>query len=367
MLRVLVVDDSAVMRRMVTTTIETDPDLRVVGTAANGQLALERIEALKPDVVTLDIEMPVMSGLEALPTIRKTWPRLAVIMCSTLTERGASATLDALTLGASDYVTKPTATGSLTESKDRLGADLIPKIKALGSNRRVLAGASQGALRSAPEPLLRRLGPYSPTLLKRPDGPVGQIDVVAIGVSTGGPNALHTVVSELPADLPVPVVIVQHMPPTFTALLAQRLDRASAVSVHEADVERRLEAGHIYLAPGDHHLVVTRRGAEVWTMTTLGPPENSCRPAVDVLFRSISEVYGSRCLAVVLTGMGYDGLAGATAIVGKGGRVIAQDKETSVVWGMPGAIAGAEIADCLLPLPLVANEITRRTRIGRHL
>ncbi len=345
---VLVVDDSAIMRRLITMTIVAEPGLAVVGTAGNGEAAIKQIADLRPDVVILDIEMPIRDGLEALTIIRKNWPQLPVIMCSTLTEHGAAATLDALALGASDYVAKPSGTGRLIDAIAILRSELVPKIRALGPRPQPRTGspgpaAKTPAIRTHPE-------------RSRPAG----IDIVAIGVSTGGPNALHTVISSLPGDLPVPVVIVQHMPAMFTTLLADRLNRVSALTVTEASIEAPLRPGHVYIAPGNYHLTLRRRSAEVWTTTTQDPPENSCRPAVDVLFRAVAELFAARTLAVILTGMGQDGLQGTRQISALGGQILAQDEATSVVWGMPGAIAAAGIADALLPVGDIAAEICKR-------
>ena len=339
-------------------TIVAEPGLKVVGTAENGEVAVKQIHHLKPDVVVLDIEMPVKNGLEALSIIRGIWPKLPVIMCSTLTEHGASATLDALALGASDYVAKPSGSGRLTDATATLRAELVPKIRALGAKSKSPSGLANRPTSEVKSPTPNTA---ARTLATRP----ALVDIVAIGVSTGGPNALETVVSGLPGDLPVPVVIVQHMPPMFTALLADRLDRASELSVSEASVDSPLKPGNVYIAPGDFHLTVRQRGPEVWTETTKGPPENSCRPAVDVLFRSVADVFGARTLAVILTGMGQDGLQGARQIAALGGQVMAQDEATSVVWGMPGAIVAAGLADTCLPLTQVAAEVERRVAAAR--
>jgi two-component system chemotaxis response regulator CheB len=341
-IRVLVVDDAVVIRRLLGDLIESDPELELVGVAANGRIALQRIEQLKPDVVTLDIEMPELDGLGTLRELRPLHPRLPVIMFSTLSVRGGEATLEALSLGASDYVTKPANVGSVTEGMQRVRDELIPKIKALAGRP---AAVRPAAVAAAARPATRRLG-------SRP------IAVVAIGCSTGGPNALAEVIGALPAGLPVPVVITQHMPPVFTRLLAERLDASTAVTVVEATHGMALEPGHVYIAPGDHHLRV-RRSLDGTVRTTLDQeaPESSCRPAVDPLFRSVADVYGGDVLAVVLTGMGYDGLKGVEVLAPLGARVLVQDQATSVVWGMPGAVAGAGLADDVVPLALVGPSI----------
>lgn len=350
-IRVLIVDDAVVIRRLLSDILGADPALEVVGTAATGTIGLAKIPQLSPDLITLDIEMPGLSGLETLAEIRKRYPTLPVIMFSTLTERGASATLDALALGASDYVTKPSNTGSMGAGIAAVREALIPKIKALCARLVGAAGAER------PTPVVRTFGRAAAA---RPAGPV---DVLAIGVSTGGPNALAALLPELPASLPVPIVIVQHMPAVFTRLLAQRLDAKTALRVGEGHEGTILEPGAAWIAPGGFHMEVVRaRGATTLHLTE-GPPENSCRPAVDPLFRSVAKLYGARTLAVVLTGMGQDGLRGAEQIREGGGQILAQDEATSVVWGMPGAVA--PLADRVLPLDQLGLEILRRIGVGR--
>jgi len=360
-LRVLVVDDSVVMRRLLSDALAKDPDLLVVATAASGRVALAKMGTAKPDVITLDIEMPDMDGLATLRELRAAWPNLPVIMCSALTERGASITLDALALGASDYVTKPTHGHDPTA----FAATLAAKVKAVGRQQPVRATPTSAAPSTTSNPT--RGVPPKPanrpptTSIARPN----RADVVAIGVSTGGPNALATLLPGLPADLAVPVVIVQHMPPLFTRLLAERLGRGGHLPVSEAVPGEPLRPGHVYIAPGDHHLVVVGPRAQPTLALTSDPPENSCRPAVDVLFRSVAEVYGPAALAVVLTGMGQDGLRGAEQIRKMGGQVLAQDQASSVVWGMPGFIAQAGLAEAVVPLSGMAEAIAWRLRHAR--
>ncbi|HET9772485.1 MAG TPA: chemotaxis response regulator protein-glutamate methylesterase [Acidimicrobiia bacterium] len=349
-----------VVRRLVTRVLEEDPSLEVVGAAANGRIALAKIAQLAPDVVTLDIEMPEMDGLATLAELRPRWPRLPVIMFSTLTERGAEATLEALSLGASDYVTKPTGLHNAAEALTAVKAELLPRVKALHGRRR-LSMLAAPAPKAAPSP------PESPAL-RAPERPANaRIDIVTIGVSTGGPNALAELLPALPASLPVPVVIVQHMPPVFTRMLAERLDSRCAVGVVEAVGGEVLAPGRVYIAAGGRHLALVRSGTSVVTVANDDPPEHSCRPAVDVLFRSVAALYGPGALAVVLTGMGQDGLHGAGAIRVGGGQVLAQDETTSVVWGMPGFVARAGLADAVLPLGAVAADISRRVAVGRPL
>ncbi len=347
--RVLVVDDSVVIRRMLTEILSSDPAIEVVGTASNGRLAIARLTQLQPDVVVMDVEMPEMTGLEALPEIRASHPRLPVIMFSTLTTRGGAATLDALALGAADYVAKPANLGSVQASIEAIRSQLVPKVKTLGG---VAASPTTVA---APRGVPR----------SRPRLASARVDVVAIGVSTGGPKALAEVLPALPASLPVPVVVVQHMPPIFTKLLADRLDGSCAVHVREAAEGDALEPGHVYVAPGDFHMVVARGAGAARIALNQEPPENSCRPAVDVLFRSCAAVYGAHALAAVLTGMGRDGCRGAEVIHDAGGHVLAQDEATSVVWGMPGVVTRAGLADRVVALDRVAPEIVDRVNVGR--
>jgi two-component system chemotaxis response regulator CheB len=355
-IRVLVVDDAVVIRKIVTDVLAEDPEIEVVGTAANGRIALQKITQVNPDILTLDVEMPEMNGLDMLKELRKTYPRLPVIMFSTLTERGANATIEALTLGASDYVTKPANIGSVGAALQRVREQLIPKIKSLCRPQNLTAPAPRLV---AQAPGVARVGPGLPPPPSR-----SSIEVVAIGVSTGGPNALAVVIPQLPVNFPVPIVLVQHMPPMFTKFLAERLNSQSALEVCEAAGGEVLEAGRLYIAPGDYHMLVKQRGAQMVTALNQAPPENSCRPAVDVLFRSVSEIYRSGVLAVVLTGMGQDGLRGCEDIKRAGGTIFAQDEATSVVWGMPGFVVKASLADHVLPLTEVATELVRRVQPG---
>jgi two-component system chemotaxis response regulator CheB len=338
--RVLVVDDSAVVRKLLSEALGSNPEIEVVATASTGAIALAKIPTLHPDVVTLDIEMPGLSGIETLTRIRELYPKLPVIMFSTLTERGAGMTLEALSLGASDYVTKPTNSESLAASMEQVRRELVAKILSLVSRGKLVA----------PRTLL--------AISKKMSGQ--RIDVVAIGVSTGGPNALAAVLPQLPQGFPVPVVIVQHMPPLFTRLLADRLSQQSQLPVREAEQGATLEPGHVWIARGNYHLKVPRKGAGVLLHLDQDPPENSCRPSVDVLFRSVAESFGANALAVVLTGMGADGASGAVQISKAGGEVFVQDEATSVVWGMPGAVVSAGAADKICPLSEISQAIVQR-------
>ena len=349
-IRILVVDDSVVIRKLLTETLSCDNALDVVGTASDGRIALTKLGQLKPDLVTLDIEMPVMNGLETLAAIRKLHPKLPVIMFSTLTEHGAAATLDALSLGASDYATKPSNTGSFPAAIERIRAELIPKIKALCG----IATVKIPAL-SVPRPVAKVRQPTNPRL-----------EIVAIGTSTGGPNALAEVLPRIPADFPVPIVVVQHMPPIFTRLLAERLASRSAFPVEEGSRGASVSRGHAWIAPGNFHMKVIRTGLYTRLELNQDAPENSCRPAVDVLFRSVAKAYGSDVLAVVMTGMGSDGVRGAQEIRDAGGNVIIQDEASSVVWGMPGLVHASGLDDACYPLNQLAGEITRRVLQSRE-
>ncbi len=357
--RVLVVDDAVVVRRIVTTVLTDEPGLEVVGTAPNGRIALQKIEQLNPDLVTLDVEMPVMDGLETLKELRKRYPRLPVIMFSTLTERGAAVTMEALMNGANEYVTKPANVGSVTEAMERIREELVPKIAALTG--RSGSGRPPAASRPAPaRPAKAAPAPAPRARQTKPGGVALPVQAVVIGVSTGGPNALAELIPALPGNLSVPVLIVQHMPPMFTRLLAERLDHNSPLTVREAAHNEAVRPGHVLLAPGGKHLEVQRRGAQAYTNLTEGPLENSCRPAADVLFRTASSVYGAGLLGVVLTGMGYDARRGTEHVRDVGGHVLVQDQATSVVWGMPGAAVEAGTVDAVLPLGELAREIARR-------
>lgn len=350
--RVLLVDDSSVVRRVLTDVISSDPHLEVAGTASNGKIALERIAQLKPDLVLLDIEMPEMDGLATLAELRKKNRRLPVIMFSTLTHRGASATLDALSLGADDYVPKERNSLGLAAAIDDLRRDLLPKIHAL-------------CMRDSAKAQHVAKVESRPAVIARPKLPESRIDLVVIGVSTGGPDALCKVLPGLPKDFPVPVVMVQHMPAIFTKLLAERLSAKAAMPVREAEGGEKLEPGTIWLAQGGKHLVTTVMQDEIVLRLDDSPPRNFCKPSVDVLFESALKISGAHTLAVILTGMGSDGLESCEKIRKQGGQIVVQDQETSVVWGMPGAVARAGLADSVKPLEEIATEVIQRVMKSR--
>ncbi len=358
-IRVLVVDDSVVIRRLVTLALGEDPVFELVGIAANGKIALQKIPQVQPDVVTLDIEMPEMGGLETLQRIKKDYPRIRVVMFSTLTQRGAAHTFEALSRGADDYVTKAANVGSLDTSLAALRGELAPKIKQFFGE----TSTAPAVRRPKPAPL-DKPAPPRPVAPKPPPAPAvrrqaKRVEIVAVAVSTGGPNALAEVFPAFPRDFRCPIVITQHMPPMFTRLLAERLDSQSPLRVREAAEGMEIEPGAAYIAPGDYHMTLARRGAGVVVRLNQAPPENSCRPAADVMMRSVAELYGGACLAVVLTGMGQDGLAGARILKEAGAGVLAQDEASSVVWGMPGHVVQAGLADEVAPLDRIVPAILR--------
>lgn len=350
--RVLIVDDSAVMRTLLRSVVSTDPALEVAGTASDGLSALNAIPVTRPDLVLLDVEMPVMDGLATLRQMREHAPKLPIIMCSALTQRGAQVTIEALASGASDYVAKPTAQASREAAMQALAAELLPKIRALTTRRSVLAASRRFAL--FPQPAPPRPAPSNVASI----APMA----VVIGVSTGGPAALDLLLPALPAGFPLPVLIVQHMPELFTRQLAERLNVRCALRVQEAEEGMPVRGNNIYIARGNWHMKLvhpTARGMAPTLHLDQAPPENHCRPAVDVLFRSAAETYGGSVLAVMLTGMGHDGMDGARTLRNLGATVLAQDEASSAVWGMPGSVVHAGLADHVLPLRAIAPEIVR--------
>jgi two-component system chemotaxis response regulator CheB len=380
--RILIVDDSAVMRSLLRSVVCADPALEVAGTAADGASALSSLPSLRPDLILLDVEMPVMDGLVTLRELRRRGHKMPVIMCSSLTQRGAKVTLEALASGASDYVAKPKGQDNREAAIKALGQDLFPKIHALTSTHQVFP---QSAIPSQPMKIDSRSAalpqpwsagkghgqPVFPGVSREPLFPPAaqartpaittRPTVLAIGVSTGGPAALDVLLAALPADFPLPVMIVQHMPELFTKLFAERLDTRCKLRVREAVEGAPVLPGGVSIARGNWHMEVaaTRGGGQASLHLTQGPLENHCRPAVDVLFRSVAAVYGSGVLAVVLTGMGVDGMLGCRVIRELGGAVLAQDQASSIVWGMPGAVANAGLAHKVLPLNEIAPEILR--------
>ena len=345
--RVLVVDDSVVMRRMLSTMLESMQQVEVVGAARDGVEGLRKLEVTKPDLVLLDVEMPGPNGIETLRTIRRDYPKVRVVMCSSLTISGSATTIDALLAGADDFITKQSSGHVLASAQDTLRADLEACLQRL-----FFATAS----------VTRKLPSVSATPVRINIGArvSAAPEILAIGVSTGGPALLSRILPELPAGLSVPVVVVQHMPPFFTQLLAERLNKICPLQIVEAADGMRAEAGTVLLAPGDFHMRVHRNGNGCVVRLDQGERENSCRPAVDVLFRSVAEHFGARSLGVVLTGMGEDGLRGSRALRDCGADVLAQDEKSSVVWGMPGAVVNAGLASAVLSADDIIPEVLHR-------
>jgi two-component system chemotaxis response regulator CheB len=344
--RVMICDDSAVIRGALARMLQADPDIDVVAKVENGKLAVEQIRAARVDVVVLDIEMPVMDGMTALPQLLRADPGTRVIMASTLTTRGADIALRALRLGASDYVPKPSSIGTVND--DSFRRELLEKVKGLARMRRRTAASGRSrqpiALRAAP--------PIPPRLL-------------AIGSSTGGPQALFTLVQGLGRSIGVPVVLTPHMPATFTPILAEHLNRLGVMPCTEARNGESLVAGSIYLAPGDRHFLIEGGRSGLRSRLTTDPPENFCRPSVDPMLRSAAAACDGRVLVAMLTGMGHDGLAGTKKVIETGGAAIGQDEASSVVWGMPGAIATAGLCHAVLPLPKIAPRLLEMLKGAR--
>ncbi|MDE1152032.1 MAG: chemotaxis-specific protein-glutamate methyltransferase CheB [Micavibrio sp.] len=352
-IRVLVVDDSVVVRRLLTRMLSEEQGFEVVGTAASAESALSKLPLLTPDVMTLDINMPGMSGLELLPLLRARFPKLRVLVFSGGSLSSAASTVDALMNGAAMFLMKPETDVSLPDASARFQLELCEKLRLLCHT------STQLQRGSPPPPSLHSLASSRPP---RIPPSFKNREVLAIGVSTGGPTALAQLIAGLPHNFSLPVVIVQHMPPVFTRLLAERIQHSTGFPTVEAADGMKLQPGTAYLAPGDFHMRLTRAGTEVLIRLDQGPQECSCRPAVDVLFRSVAEVYGGNTIATILTGMGQDGLRGSESLVRQGAHLIAQDEATSVVWGMPGAVTQAGLVHESLPLQEIAGAILRQVR-----
>jgi two-component system, chemotaxis family, protein-glutamate methylesterase/glutaminase len=354
--RIFIADDSAVMRRLLRSVIASDPRLEVAGTAVDGETALAAIHDLRPDLVLLDVEMPVMDGLVMLRSLRERGHGMPVIMCSSLTQRGARVTIEALAAGASDYVAKPCGQVTPTAAMQALALELLPRIHALASIAARGSFDPAGRFPQAGEAALSQS--WSEAAVSSPS-------IIVIGVSTGGPAALDVLLGGLPASFPLPVLVVQHMPRVFTGYLAERLNACCDLEVREAAEGDPVLAGKVSIARGDWHLEVlagASAGQPARLHLTQAAPENHCRPAVDVLLRSAAAAYGSGVLAVVLTGMGSDGVAGCRMVRARGGTVFAQDRATSAVWGMPGAVVGAGLAHRVFPIEEMAGEIVQLAR-----
>ncbi len=359
LIKVLVVDDSVVSRRLISRALEREAGIEIVGTAVNGSNAIKKVELLGPDIIVMDMEMPEMDGIEALQRLKRSHPQIPVIMFSAMDEMGSERMIQALELGAEDFVTKPVNTpGSGHEEQlEGIRASLLPKIEALCARlERKQTLEARGSSKPA--------GVVQKRKKRHTSSRHDPVEIVAIGVSTGGPNALATLIPAISPSIPVPVVIVQHMPKTFTKALANRLDAHASISVCEGQDGMLLSPGHVYIAPGGYHMTVEKKGHHIFLRMNMDPPEQGCRPAVDVLFRSVAQVYGKSTLAVILTGMGKDGLSGSEKIVRAGGTLYAQDEVSSVVWGMPGAVTKAGLVDKVVPLDRMSYEIMLRTEMA---
>jgi two-component system, chemotaxis family, protein-glutamate methylesterase/glutaminase len=374
-IRVMIVDDSAVIRGLSTRILEADKDIEVVASVSDGARAIKTLELDDTiEVVVLDIEMPVMDGLTALPKLIELRPDIKVIMSSTLTLQNADISLKALSMGAADYIPKPSSMTGVSGSQD-FRHDLMEKVRALGIARRRHAGVPnlasvakktkiEFAKRERPKSEENVGGGHRPGVYR--DKPIvlrerGKLmpTVLAIGSSTGGPQALFDLFAELKGSIRLPVFITQHMPPTFTTILAERISRLTGGTCAEAIDGEVVKEGRIYLAPGDFHMKIVNNGATKTIQLDQSAPENFCRPAVDPMFRTLNEAYSGRVLGVILTGMGADGFYGSKALVEAGGTIVAQDDDTSVVWGMPGAVATGGVCTAVLPLPKIAPAIQR--------
>jgi two-component system, chemotaxis family, protein-glutamate methylesterase/glutaminase len=356
-IRVMIVEDSVTIRGLLTRWLSIEPDLEITGIAVNGREAIRLSGDLKPDVILLDIEMPVMDGLTALPEILKCSPASLVIMASTLTQRGGEITIRALSSGASDYLAKPDATG-LTAASD-YKRDLLTKVRMLGAHAlRKNPPRDTSTKTAAFAPARKSITEDSPRRVTASVRP----KAIFIGSSTGGPEALKTVIMGLQGKLDVPVLITQHMPALFTKILAEHLSKQTGADVIEAQAGMIAKAGKFYIAPGNFHMTVTYAANTLRIDLDESPPENHCRPAVDPLFRSAASALGDAALAVILTGMGVDGREGAKAMVAKGALLVAQDEETSVVWGMPGAVIRAGLATTSKPITEIAQAVLNVVR-----
>ena len=365
-IRVMLVDDAVVVRGLFARWVESEPDLDLVATLRTGREAVNQLERVDPDVVVLDVDMPDLDGIAALPLLLEKKRDLVVIMASTLTRRNAEISLKALSLGAADYIPKPGSNREMSAST-AFRRDLIEKIRQLGQRaKRLRSGVASGRapLETKSPSIVPHIGeeappPTPPTPPTRPM-PTTPPRVLLIGSSTGGPQALNGLIAEIGSVMQrAPVLITQHMPPTFTAVLAEHLARVGKCPVREATDGEEIKSGVVYLAPGGKHMKVARRDGMAVIAIEDGPLVNFCKPAVDPMFASAAEVWGNKTLALVLTGMGSDGLAGAKAIVAAGGHVFAQDEASSVVWGMPGQVTNAGLCSAVLPLSEIAGKLTR--------
>ena len=361
-LRVLVVDDTAVFRRVVSDAFASLPDVEVVGVATNGRAALAKIAELQPDLVSLDIEMPEMNGVQVLEALKLRSSKLGVLVLSALTLKGGELTMKALELGAFDFLTKPTG-GNPDQNRAFLRDELEPRVKAFARRCEIQKLLKTGpAIPLAPRPAALPVAAEPPASKPFPR-PTQRPELLLIGVSTGGPTALATVLSQLPASFPLPILIVQHMPPLFTASLATSLNAKCHLTVKEAKDGEVPQAGTVYIAPGGSHMkLLAETGGSKRICITDDPPENNCRPAVDFLFRSVAHGFPGKAMAVILTGMGNDGTLGCRLLKRHGGTVIAQDEASCVVFGMPKEVIQAGVVDVVAPLERIAEEILKAVR-----
>ena len=355
-IRVLIVDDTVLYRKILSDVLSVIPGVEVVGTAANGKIALTKIDQFKPDMMTLDVEMPVMDGLATLRELQRAKKDVKVIMVSTLTREGATVTMKALELGAFDFIAKPSGS-SLQDNRKSLMGQLRPVVQAVSMRKMLQPALTRARIRHQ----VAKVRPATP-LRSVAAPPPGKVEIIAIGISTGGPNALAEVVPKLPKTLRVPVVVVQHMPPVFTKALADSLNQKSGLTVLEAAGGETLQGGNVYIAQGGKQMRVIKKAIGGVLELTDDPPENHCRPAADYLFRSIAQVYGNRALGVIMTGMGADGVKGLRLMKEKGAQVIAQDEASCVVFGMPMEAMKAGVVDTVTPLHAIATEITGRVK-----
>lgn len=352
--KVMIVDDSAVVRTHLSRIIDKYQDIEIVGRAYNGRDAIQKISEFKPEVIILDVEMPFINGIDAIPELLKIDPKVKIIMFSTLTLKNAEISLEALKLGAVDYIGKPTA---IDGNLNAFEHDLIEKIRWFAD----LYRGKEEILYESKIKVDAKINAVSPKKIEITKG-LFFPKAIAIGSSTGGPGALMEVLKDLKTTS-LPIFITQHMPPNFTKILAKNIEREIDKECVEVTDGLKVKKDMVYVAQGDYHLTLEKEGDDSIIRLCDGAPENYCRPAVDVMFRSLSDHYEGKCLGVILTGMGQDGLVGSAELVKNGGRVIAQDKETSVVWGMPGAVAKAEICDAILPLDTIANYIKSEYKV----
>ncbi|MEZ5410339.1 MAG: chemotaxis-specific protein-glutamate methyltransferase CheB [Acidimicrobiales bacterium] len=355
-IRMVVIDDSKAVRKIISAAVETDPDIQIVGEAGNGQEGHELVRQVRPDVVSVDVEMPVMDGLDCVSHIRQFDRAVPIIMFSAFTKAGSRAVMEALARGATDYQLKPTGVDGYTDAIARLRTELVPKIRALGR-----AGSPAPAAPAPSAPAAAAPGAQPAAAPRRPARPRARksLEAVVLASSTGGPSALEVVLSGIDRSFELPILIVQHIPPMFSAILAERLNSSCPLTVVEAENGMKVKPKTVYVAPGGLHMRVKRADREITITTDDAAPVNSCRPAADVLFQSAAPVWHDAVLGVVLTGMGQDGLNGARDLVNEGADVIVQDEATSVVWGMPGFVHRAGLATETLPLPEIAGALAR--------